>query len=121
MKTLGKHLLPALGGLAVGIINGLLGAGGGMLAVPLLKRQGGLEQKKAHASAIAVILPLTLISASLYLFTKKVTFHAALPYLPAGFFGALFGIWLLPRIPDKVLRKMFAAFMIWAGVRMLWN
>ena len=33
-------LLPLLGGVAVGFLNGLLGAGGGMLTVPLLERSG---------------------------------------------------------------------------------
>ena len=43
-------------GFFIGIINGLLGAGGGMLAVPALKKLG-LSQKDAHRNALAVILP----------------------------------------------------------------
>ena len=113
-----KKLLYAAGGFAVGILNGFLGAGGGMLAVPLLKRQG-LAQKNAQASAIAVIFPLTAVSAAFYLFTHKVAFPQALPYLPAGLVGALCGVWLLPRLPDKLLRRLFAIFMLWAGIRML--
>lgn len=115
-----KRILFILGGFAVGVINGFLGAGGGMLAVPLLKKQE-LEQKQAHASAIAVIFPLTAISAALYLLNGKVQFSQALPFLPAGAVGALLGIWLLPRMPDKLLRKIFSVFMIWAGVRMIWK
>lgn len=115
-----KRILQAVGGFAVGIINGFLGAGGGMLAVPLLKKQG-LEQKQAHASAIAVIFPLSCISAILYLVTDRVDLMQAVPYLPAGVAGALFGIWLMPRLPDKVLRKVFAVFMLWAGIRMIFR
>ena len=117
MKWNKKKILPLLGGFAVGVINGFLGAGGGMLAVPLLKQQG-LAQKNAHASAIAVIFPLTLLSAALYLGAGKVNLHATLPYLPMGTLGALFGVWLLPRLPDQLLRKIFALFMLWAGFRM---
>lgn len=113
-----KKLAIALGGFFAGTINGFLGTGGGMLAVPLLKKQG-LEQKNAHASAIAVILPLTLVTAAIYLFSGKVHIEQVLPYWPAGILGALFGIWLMPRIPDQLLRKLFAAFMIWAGIRMV--
>ena len=105
-------------GFLVGVINGLLGAGGGMLAVPLLKSRG-LEQKKAHASAIAVIFPLTLISAAVYLIGGKVSLNDAWQYLPAGAAGAAVGMLLLPRIPDKILRKVFAVFMLWAGFRMI--
>ena len=118
-KALGKENLLSSGiGFLVGIINGLLGAGGGMLVVPLLKNRG-LEQKKAHASAIAVILPLTLVSAIVYLVTQKVQFADAMPYLPAGAIGAIAGMFLLPHIPDKLLRKIFAIFMLWAGFRMI--
>lgn len=45
MKTFCKqNIKTAFGGLTVGILNGLLGAGGGMIAVPLLKSMG-LSQK----------------------------------------------------------------------------
>ena len=50
---------------AVGIANGLFGGGGGMLAVPLLKKFGYAE-KMAHATAILVILPVCLFSVALY-------------------------------------------------------
>ena len=46
--------------LFIGAINGLFGAGGGMLAVPCLTYVWGLDEKSAHATAIAVILPLCL-------------------------------------------------------------
>ena len=61
-----KHLLfTAAGGLAVGLINGLLGAGGGMLAVPILAK-AGLSQREAHAGSLAVILPLSLFRAAFW-------------------------------------------------------
>ena len=59
-----KHIKPAAFGVAVGLVNGVFGAGGGMLAVPLLKKSG-LDQKQSHANAVAVILPITVISAIL--------------------------------------------------------
>ena len=55
------------GGLALGAANSLFGGGGGMLAVPLL-RAGGLPERKAHATAILVILPICLSSLFLYFF-----------------------------------------------------
>ena len=50
-------------GFLIGIVNALFGAGGGMIAVPFL-RTLGLSQKQAQATAICVILPLTVVSAS---------------------------------------------------------
>ena len=106
------------GGVIIGIINGLLGAGGGMLAVPLLK-SSGLGQKEAHATSIAVILPLSVISAVTYLLKGNVAFGDALPYLLPGALGAVLGALLLGKISDKRLRRVFGIFMIWAGIRLL--
>lgn len=121
MKQSGKQkhiILKYLGGSTVGFINGLLGAGGGMLAVPLLKKLG-LETKESHATSIAVILPLSLFSCILYLTSGRVTLGDALPYIPFGIIGALIGAWLMPRISTILLRRIFGGFMIWAAIRLL--
>ena len=111
-------VLPAAGGFFVGIINGLLGAGGGMLAVPLL-RGSDLTQKQAHASSVAVILPLSIFSSILYLSAGRVALHDVLVYMPGGIAGAFAGSFLLRKIPDQWLRRLFGAFMVWAGIRLL--
>ena len=102
----------------MGFINGLIGAGGGTVAVPMLKRLG-LEPKQAHAGSIAIIWPLSAISAALYLRAGEVRLTDALGYIPAGAVGAVIGAWLLGRLPDKWVRRVFAVFMIWAGVRLM--
>ena len=106
------------GGVIIGVVNGLLGAGGGMLAVPLLKNSG-IEQKEAHATSIAVILPLSVISAATYLLKGSVTLSDSIPYLLPGAIGAVIGAVLLGKISDKWLRRVFGVFMIWAGIRLL--
>lgn len=119
MKKFSKSKIFVLfGGLSIGILNGLFGSGGGMLAVPLLKKEG-LSQEEAQANAIAVILPITVLSAALYYFGGNLDIKAAIGFIPGGILGALLGTFLLSRIPQKYLRKIFAAFMIWAGVRLL--
>ena len=119
MKDINKHdrRFAYFGSVLVGLINGLLGAGGGMLAVPLLKKVGA-EQKKAHATSIALILPLCLFSAVLYLAGGKVAISDAVGYLPAGAVGAIIGAFLLSKINDVWLKRIFALFIIWSGVRM---
>lgn len=112
MKKLG-----AAAGLAVGFINTLLGAGGGMLVVPTLKAQG-LNQKQAQATAIAVILPLTIISAAVYLFKNDVEFSTSLRYIPFGLLGSIAGAMLLPKLSGKTLNLIFGVFLIYSAVRM---
>lgn len=116
-----KGITKIIGGLAIGTVNSVLGAGGGMIAVPML-RKSGMEQNRAQANAVALIMLLTAASAGIYIYTGytgKVTFGDALPYLPAGLIGSVLGSFILPKIPTKILGKIFALFMLWAGVRML--
>ena len=98
-----KKILTAVSGLTIGAVNGLMGAGGGMIAVPLLKKCG-MEQKSAHTNAVAVILPICVLSAGLYLKNGYVSIGDALPYVPTGITG---------------LKRVFALFMIYAGIRLL--
>lgn len=102
------------------MINSLLGAGGGMIAVPLLKKCG-LDTKKAHANAVAVILPITVFSASVYMIKDYVNIKDAFVFMPFGIVGSVFATWLLKKISPNLLRIVFGGFMIWAGVRMLFK
>ena len=118
IRELGVWTRAAVTGAACGLLNGLFGAGGGMAAVPLLKA-GGLPQKKAHATSLAVILPLAAVSAAFYLLDGALSFREAVPYLPGGFLGACAGALLMKRIPSGVLRRVFGALLLIGGVRLL--
>lgn len=113
-----KGVLTAFAGLAVGAVNGLLGAGGGILTVPLLQKLG-LDRKNAHANAVAVILPITVLSAVLYLVKGYTMFGDALPFMPGGVVGALLGTYVLKKISPVWLKRLFGCFMVYAGVRLL--
>ena len=103
-----------------GIINSAIGAGGGMISVPAMKKFG-LEQKKAQATTLAVILPLTVISAVIYAFNGFYSPVDALKYIPLGFLGAVIGVRITKKIKNKYMKKIFALFMIWSGIRMLFG
>lgn len=105
-------------GVLIGFINSLFGAGGGMIAVPLLKNLG-LDQKKAQATTICIILPLSVVTSAIYLLKGYVTFSDALPFIIPGFFGAIIGTVLLKKINNKILKNIFAIFMLWAGLRLI--
>ena len=118
LKNIKKLLIPTILGLGVGFINGVFGAGGGMLAVPILKSEG-LSQKSAHANAVAVILPITVLSAVLYLVKGTVSLADSLAFIPTGLIGSVIATFMLQKFSNKWLQKIFAAFMIYAGVRLL--
>ncbi len=116
MKT--KAFKKTVCGTAIGFINALLGAGGGMLAVPFLKGFG-MEQRDAHINSVAVIMPLSMLSAFMYLKAGNVWFSDASPYLVPGILGAAVGSIIIKHISNGALNKIFAIFMIWAGIRLL--
>ena len=107
-----------LGGLGAGVINGLLGAGGGMVVVPLLSAMG-VQGKRSHATALMVIVPLSAVSAVLYLVQGRVGFADALPWLPGSLLGAYLGCRLMPKIATGWLKLLFGGLMLWGGVRLL--
>lgn len=107
-----------LGGLGAGVINGLLGAGGGMVVVPLLSAMG-VRDKRSHATALMVIVPLSAVSAVLYLVQGRVSFADALPWLPGSLLGAYWGSRLMPKIATGWLKLLFGGLMLWGGVRLL--
>lgn len=112
-----KFLFFIAGGLA-GFVNGLLGAGGGMIAVPALK-YCGLKNKEAHATSIAIISPISAISAYLYYNKGVFTLSDVLPFIPFGLVGAIVGGLLLSKFSPKTISRIFGVLLIYSGVKMI--
>lgn len=117
MQNRKRKLAAAAGGVAVGLLNGLLGAGGGMVTVPMLEALGA-RGKKSHATSLAVILPLSLVSAGIYWYRGWLSPMDALPFLPGGLIGAFAGGWLLGRVRTGWVKLAFGILLVWAGWRM---
>lgn len=100
--------------------NGLFGSGGGTIAVPAMVLLLGVEEHKAHATAISVILPLTLVSAFFYIYNNYVDWSLTLKVVAGGVVGGYIGARLLNICPTKILRKVFGVFMVVAALRMLY-
>ena len=117
-QKLKSNLKNILCGVAVGSANGLFGGGGGMLAVPLLQKTG-LNGQKAHATAILVILPVSLFSFLLYAFSGFYDFSVLVPTALGVTFGGLLGAKLLKLLPMKIISLIFAFLQAFAGLWML--
>ena len=102
-------------GVLVGIANSLFGGGGGMLAVPLLQKTG-LDEKQAHATAILVILPVSLLSFSLYALRGYVSLPVLIPTAIGVIFGGVLGAKWLGKLPTKTVNLLFALLQALAGV-----
>lgn len=118
-SQIGKKIMLLLLGGMIGFINGFFGGGGGMICVPTLEKALKLDNKRAHATAIAVIFPLSLISCAIYIFKGSTQ---SLPLLTVGLgvlAGGIAGSISLKYIPSKVLRIIFAIIMFVGGVRLV--
>lgn len=113
-----KKVSNLLKGFSIGAVNALFGAGGGMIAVPVIKSKGK-SQKEAQASAVAVILPLCVLSAVVYYVRGYYNLSEAVKYVPFALLGAVVGTVILKRIPDRILGKIFSLFMLYLGARMV--
>ncbi len=109
----------SLAGLAAGLVNGLFGAGGGMILVPLLGLLTNLEDRDIFPSSISVILPICLVSLGVSALSGPLPFVQALPYLAGSALGGLAaGLWG-KKIPTVWLHRGLGILIIWGGIRYL--
>ena len=117
MKTsfLGRITAGAL----TGAVNGLFGGGGGMVAVPLLGKMLGYEDKQAHATAIFVIAPVCAASALIYIINGYAAADVIIPAALGSVAGGIVGAFMLSGCPKTVINYIFIAVMFAAGIRLL--
>ena len=106
-------------GVVTGICSGLFGGGGGIIVVPMLAILLSLEEKKAHATAIAVILPITLVSGLIQIYYGNYDLETGIPTLIGVVLGGIIGAIILKFINNKLLVKIFAFVMFFAGIKLL--
>ncbi|MEI6101180.1 MAG: sulfite exporter TauE/SafE family protein [Eubacteriales bacterium] len=106
-------------GLFAGVVNGFLGSAGGILIVPGFIFMG-MEEKRAHATSLLVIAPISLISVFVYGSGGYVRWDDAVPLLAGAVIGGVAGACFLDKINKKVLEWVFTGIIIFSGIRMIW-
>ena len=108
-----------LAGTCAGAVNGLFGAAGGMVLVPLLTSLTDLSDEEIFPASISIILPICLVSLGWSIYAGTVDSSLALPYL----FGSAAGGFLAGKwgkaIPTKWLHRGLGIMILWGGVRYL--
>ncbi|MDE7373214.1 MAG: sulfite exporter TauE/SafE family protein [Clostridia bacterium] len=108
-----------LAGVFIGIVNGIFGAGGGMLAVPALSYILGFDEQHSHATAIAVILPLCLVSTIVYALRSSFAWSVVLPTVIGVIVGGILGAILLKKLSNDIISFLFYGLMLFCGIKML--
>lgn len=109
----------ALAGIAAGAVNGLFGAGGGMILVPLLTWMTELKEEHIFPASICIILPICLVSLLVTSLQSGLHISAALPYLLGSAVGGIAAGFFGKRIPVKWLHRILGVLILWGGVRNL--
>ena len=106
-------------GCFIGFINGFWGGGGGMVCVPTLTSLLGVADKKAHATTLLIMLPLSIASFIVYMLKGNIEWATA-GVVTGGFvLGGIAGALLLKKINNIVLRIVFSLVIIAGAIKML--
>jgi hypothetical protein len=119
MEKKKKLLLLILAGIITGFVNGLFGGGGGMIVVPMLIMLLGYPVKTAHATAILIILPVSIVSGILYAAYGAFETGTGLPVMLGILIGGIAGAKLLSKLKSGIVTKIFSFVMLAAGIKML--
>lgn len=111
-------LVLAEGGV-VGLVTGMVGAGGGFLVVPALVLLGGLPMSAAVGTSLLVIAMKSFAGLGGYLASVQIDWGLAAAVTGAAVVGSLVGGTLTGRIPADTLRRGFGWFVVVMGVFVL--
>ncbi|MBE6947068.1 MAG: sulfite exporter TauE/SafE family protein [Ruminococcaceae bacterium] len=114
-----KKLSYILVGAIAGAVNGLLGAGGGMLVVPMLSMMEKFDKEKVFSTSVAIMLPICLISLCISPGLGNLPWKEAWPYLVAAVPGGILAGIFDKKIPVKWLHRALGCIIIWGGIRYL--
>jgi len=107
-------------GIAAGVLSGMVGVGGGIIIVPALVFFLGFSQQMAQGTSLSILLLPTGIFAVMNYYQKgyvdwKVALIIASSFLLGGFIGSKIAI----SLDQNLVKKIFAAFMVLMGLKML--
>jgi uncharacterized membrane protein YfcA len=112
-------VVAALVGILAGALSGLFGVGGGILIVPGLVLWMGMEQRLAHGTSLAAIVPIAVSGVAAYALERAVDWPAAAFLVAGAAGGAVLGTYALSRVSQRLLRFLFGLFLLLAAAQML--
>ncbi len=102
----------ALAGLGVGLLTGLVGAGGGFLIVPALVLFSGLSMKKAVGTSLAIVAVNAYAGFYGYLGAVPLDWKLMGEFISMTLLGSLAGAWASHRLSHDKLKRAFAWFLL---------
>jgi uncharacterized membrane protein YfcA len=114
-----KRFRVTFSGLCAGAVNGLFGAGGGMVLIPLLRGLTDLGEDEIFPASISIILPMCLVTLWVQSQQAPIPCAASLPYLLGSAAGGILAGLLGKKIPTKWLHRVLGLMILYGGWRYL--
>ena len=102
----------AIHGIAVGILTGVVGVGGGFLIVPALVLLSGLTMKQAVGTSLSIVALKSFAGFAGYAGAVVIDYPMMAAFTAVAVVGSLFGSQLGHRLPDALLKRGFAVFLL---------
>ena len=106
-------------GLIAGFLSGLFGVGGGLLIVPVLTLALGMDQRLAHGTSLAAVLPIAVSGLVGFAIEGSVDYQVALALIGGAMLGAVAGTRALHVLPTAVLARGFAVLLVLSAIRLM--
>ena len=119
MDVFTLFVFPAIVGVGIGILSGLLGIGGGTVMVPIFRLAFGMSPVMSTATSLFAIIPTSISGAASHIRHKTCIVSLG---LAAGLGGALtspIGVWLAQISPAWLIMVAAALIIGWSAVKML--
>ena len=114
-----NYVLLILQGMAVGLITGLVGAGGGVLIIPALVILARLPMKNSIATSLLIISFNSLIGFTGDIGTVNIDWSFLLIFSTIALIGVIIGLYVNTKIANAQLRKIFGYFVLVMGILIL--
>ena len=114
-----KKTIRRAAGAGAGLVNALFGGGGGMVLLPVLSKWGGVAPRSVFATCLASVYPMCIISATLYCLRVRPEWSVLFPCVLGGMLGGAVAGLTFEKVPVRVLKLIFAAFLLYGAVRYL--
>ena len=108
-------------GLIAGFASGYVGVGGGFIMVPLMTAWLGIPMKRTSGTSLIAIIILAIPGVIQQAFLGHIDYLAGIMLCVGAIPGAVLGARLVPRVPERTLRFIFAGLLAVAAVMLVIN
>ena len=111
----------AIHGIAVGILTGVVGVGGGFLIVPALVLLSGLPMKQAVGTSLSIVALKSFAGFAGYAGAVEINYALMASFTGVAIVGSIIGSLISNRLPAALLQRGFGTFLVFVASYILFK